>query len=160
MLAKFSCFWLTGFQSYDSSFYGMKAILVVFMMDHMRTADGTPDPMPAAEAREWFHMFTMAAYIFPLLGAVISDAVLGKYATIIYFSVVYCLGHLCLALNETRIGLMSGLALIAVGAGGIKPCVSAHVGDQVREQARHHARGTRQQSIAIEPPPPRSVLCE
>ena len=45
-------------------------------------------------------------------------------------SIVYCAGHLVLAMDETRNGLFWGLALIAVGSGGIKPCVSAHVGDQ------------------------------
>jgi POT family proton-dependent oligopeptide transporter len=43
---------------------------------------------------------------------------------------VYCAGHAALALDETRTGLAAGLTLIAIGAGGIKPCVSAHVGDQ------------------------------
>ena len=46
---------------------------------------------------------------------------------------VYCLGHLALALDETRFGLAVGLSLIAAGSGGIKPCVSAHVGDQFGE---------------------------
>ena len=45
-------------------------------------------------------------------------------------SLVYCAGHAALALDETRTGLAVGLALIAIGSGGIKPCVSAHVGDQ------------------------------
>ncbi|HTL16256.1 MAG TPA: MFS transporter, partial [Patescibacteria group bacterium] len=44
--------------------------------------------------------------------------------------IVYCFGHLALAINHTRIGLTVGLLLIAFGAGGIKPCVSANVGDQ------------------------------
>ena len=64
------------------------------------------------------------------MGAIIADAFLGKYKTIIILSIVYCLGHLALALDETRIGLAVGLTLISIGAGGIKPCVSAHVGDQ------------------------------
>ena len=34
---------------------------------------------------------------------------------------------------ETRTGFMAGLALIAIGSGGIKPCVSAHVGDQFKK---------------------------
>ena len=38
--------------------------------------------------------------------------------------------HLALALDDTRLGLGIGLTLIALGAGGIKPCVSANVGDQ------------------------------
>ena len=58
----------------------------------------------------------------------------GKYRTILLLSLVYCLGHAILACMEwtgdTKILLLLGLVLIAVGSGGIKPCVSAHVGDQ------------------------------
>ncbi len=61
----------------------------------------------------------------------VADRLLGKYATILSLSLVYCLGHLFLALFESNpTGFMAGLVLIAVGSGGIKPCVSAHVGDQ------------------------------
>jgi POT family proton-dependent oligopeptide transporter len=49
---------------------------------------------------------------------------------IIRLSLVYCLGSVVLALDHTRLGLAAGLTLIAIGAGGIKPCVSSHVGDQ------------------------------
>ncbi len=45
-------------------------------------------------------------------------------------SLVYCLGHFALALDATRMGLLMGQGLIAIGAGGIKPCVSSHAGDQ------------------------------
>ena len=112
------------------SYYGMRGILVVFMTRHLLSAGGVPDPMTDAQAREWFHVFAAAVYFFPLLGAVLSDSLLGKYRTILALSVVYCAGHLALAINDTRIGLAVGLTLIAIGSGGIKPCVSAHVGDQ------------------------------
>lgn len=112
------------------SYYGMRAILVVFMTRHLVDAGGNAAPMSDAEAREWFHMFAAAVYFTPLLGAVLSDVLLGKYRTILALSVVYCLGHLALALDDTRFGLATGLTLIAIGSGGIKPCVSAHVGDQ------------------------------
>lgn len=112
------------------SYYGMRAILVVFMTKHLADATGAAAPMGDAEAREWFHAFAAAVYFTPLLGAVLSDVVLGKYRTILALSAVYCAGHLALALDDTRLGLFTGLALIALGSGGIKPCVSAHVGDQ------------------------------
>jgi POT family proton-dependent oligopeptide transporter len=112
------------------SYYGMRAILVVFMTKHLVAADASAAPMTDAEAREWFHVFAAAVYFFPLLGAVLSDFVLGKYRTILLLSLVYCAGHLALALDGTRLGLSVGLTLIAIGSGGIKPCVSAHVGDQ------------------------------
>jgi POT family proton-dependent oligopeptide transporter len=50
---------------------------------------------------------------------------------------VYCIGHFILAMDETRSGLFAGQALIALGAGGIKPCVSAHVGDQFSRHNSH-----------------------
>jgi POT family proton-dependent oligopeptide transporter len=112
------------------SFYGMKAILVVFMTGSLLARDGSRDAMTDEQARFWMHLFVTAAYSFPFLGAILSDAVLGKYRTIIWLSLVYCLGHLALAIDHTRLGLAAGLTLIAMGAGGIKPCVSAHVGDQ------------------------------
>ncbi len=74
-------------------------------------------------AKEWFHLFTAAVYFTPLLGAVLSDVWLGKYRTIVIFSVVYCLGFAALAWDHTRVGLAAGLVLIALGSGIIKPCL-------------------------------------
>lgn len=112
------------------SYYGMRAILVIFMTKFLMNAEGELDLMTDEQAKAWFHGFVTAVYFFPIFGAVLSDAFLGKYRTIMLLSIVYCLGHLTLALDDTRAGLALGLGLIAVGSGGIKPCVSAHVGDQ------------------------------
>ncbi|MCP3691818.1 MAG: MFS transporter, partial [Planctomycetaceae bacterium] len=112
------------------SFYGMKAILVVFMTKYLLDSTGNKDLMGNEQAKGYYHMFTSAVYFTPILGALIADAFWGKYKTILALSVVYCAGHLTLALDETRQGLALGLGLIALGSGGIKPCVSAHVGDQ------------------------------
>ena len=119
------------------SFYGMKTILVVFMTHHLKNAAGDVAPLSAEDAKAAFHTFAASAYFFPLIGAVVSDALLGKYRTIMALSIVYCFGHLALALDETRLGLTVGLTLIAVGSGGIKPCVSAHVGDQFGTKNQH-----------------------
>jgi POT family proton-dependent oligopeptide transporter len=119
------------------SYYGMRAILVVFMTQYLADATGHPDTMPDAEAQAYFHLFVSATYLTPLLGALLADGVLGKYRTIITLSLVYCLGHFALALDDTRTGLLLGQALIALGAGGIKPCVSAHLGDQFNPMNRH-----------------------
>jgi len=112
------------------SFYGMRAILYLFMTTALVTHEGAADLMSEAKAKEWTHLFIAGVYFTPLLGALLADLWLGKYRTIIALSLVYCLGHLALALDNTRSGLVVGLTLIAIGAGGIKPCVSAHVGDQ------------------------------
>lgn len=119
------------------SYYGMNTILFAFMTEHLITRDGSPDMMDSHEAAVWVHTFKMAVYFVPILGAVLADAFWGKYRTIIWLSMVYCLGHLALALDATRLGLMVGLSLIALGSGGIKSCVSAHVGDQFGATNRH-----------------------
>ena len=111
------------------SYYGMKAILAVFMTEYLK--------MTESASNEWFHTFGSAVYLMPILGALLSDIFLGKYRTILYLSIIYCLGHLVLALNESKDGLFWGLTLIAVGSGGIKPCVSAHVGDQFNVHNKH-----------------------
>ncbi len=119
------------------SYYGMRAILVVFMTKYLLGLDGQPAPMSEPVAKSIYHWFTFSAYGLGIVGALISDGWLGKYRTIIFLSLVYCLGHVALSVNETRIGLYAGLALIALGAGGIKPCVSAHVGDQFGDKNKH-----------------------
>ena len=119
------------------SFYGMRTILLVFMTEKLMGASGVKEVMNPEQANTVFHLFVMSAYLFPILGAIIADAWWGKYRTIMVLSVVYCLGHLALAIDETRMGLYAGLSLIAIGSGGIKPCVSAHVGDQFGSMNKH-----------------------
>ncbi|MEM9701599.1 MAG: hypothetical protein AAF907_04055, partial [Planctomycetota bacterium] len=129
------------------SFYGMRAILYVFMTEFLLTAAGEPAFMEQAEARSWGAQFRAVLYFLPLIGGLIADALLGKYLTIMALSVVYCIGHFVLALTlnpevsggiiEPRTGLLIGLFLIALGGGFIKSCVSAHVGDQFGRRNTH-----------------------
>lgn len=112
------------------SFYGMSAILTAFMAHSLKDNSGHPAPMSESDAVATYHLFVSAVYFTPMLGALVADALFGKYRTILYLSMVYCCGHLALSLNSTRLGLAVGLSLIALGAGGVKSCVSANVGDQ------------------------------
>jgi proton-dependent oligopeptide transporter, POT family len=116
------------------SYYGMRSILVIFMTKYLMNRHGQLDVMGDTDAKYWYHLFLASVYICPIIGSIIADAFLGKYMTIISLSIVYCLGHLTLALDTTRLGLAIGLGLIALGSGGIKPCVSAHVGDQFSKE--------------------------
>jgi POT family proton-dependent oligopeptide transporter len=115
----------------------MRAILVVFMTQYLTDASGQPAVLSEQQAQGYFHLFVSAVYIMPLFGALLADALLGKYRTIIGLSLIYCLGHLAMAIDSTLWGLLLGQGLIAIGAGGIKPCVSAHVGDQFGTANRH-----------------------
>ena len=112
------------------SYYGIQAILVIFMTTRMLARDGSPDPMPESEAIAYYHWFVSVSMFLPLIGALLADAFWGKYRTILFLSVLYSLGHAALATDETRVGLAIGLGLIALGAGALKSCVPAMLGDQ------------------------------
>jgi POT family proton-dependent oligopeptide transporter len=114
-------------------YYGMSSILAIYMSKYLFDASGNPE-FTDLQAITWYHIFISACYFFPIIGAFISDVFWGKYRTIYNFSIIYCLGHLILALFNNKIGLFFGLATIAIGSGGIKPCVSAHAGDQFTTQ--------------------------
>ncbi|HXW60085.1 MAG TPA: hypothetical protein VEK06_00965, partial [Myxococcota bacterium] len=112
------------------SYYGMNAILYIYCVSLYLSA-AMPEGMAADRATSTVHLFKTGVYAFPMIGAIVADRFLGKYNTILWLSWVYCLGHLVLSLSEGSVwGLYGGLALIAIGSGGIKPCVSANVGDQ------------------------------
>jgi POT family proton-dependent oligopeptide transporter len=121
------------------SFYGMRNILTVFLVTSL--LQHLPEADRAGAAKHVFHTFVIGVYFFPLLGGWLADRFLGKYHTIFWLSLVYCAGHLCLALFETsRPGFYTGLCLIALGSGGIKPCVAAFVGDQFDQTNKHRAK--------------------
>ncbi|KAG8662993.1 hypothetical protein MANES_01G165000v8 [Manihot esculenta] len=89
-------------------------------------------------------------YTTPLIGAFLADAYLGRYWTIATFSIIYVIGMTLLAMSASVPGLKPkcyakndcdptdgqsaacfvALYLIAVGTGGIKPCVSSYGADQ------------------------------
>ena len=125
------------------SFYGMKGILTIFMTKYLfLLGDTAGDPMARTEAIAMYHDFTSWVYATPVFGALLADIFLGKYRTILSLSIVYCLGHLALALMggpgmSAEHWMLTGLLLIAIGSGGIKPCVSAHVGDQFGKSNGH-----------------------
>ncbi|MBI4402717.1 MAG: POT family MFS transporter [Deltaproteobacteria bacterium] len=111
------------------SFYGMRSILVIYMIQYLSMAQ--------SDAKSVYHLFVSANYFLPLLGAYLADRYWGKYRTIMRLSMVYCLGHAAIAFYDSKYGLFLGLSLIALGAGGIKPCVSANVGDQFSKANEH-----------------------
>lgn len=122
------------------SFYGMRNILVPFLVSSMLLAY-LPADMRDGASKDIFHTFVIGVYFFPLLGGWLSDRFFGKYNTVLWLSLVYCVGHLCLALfEESRSGFYTGLFLIALGSGGIKPLVSAFVGDQFDQTNKGRAK--------------------
>ncbi|XP_050684173.1 peptide transporter family 1-like isoform X2 [Leptidea sinapis] len=113
------------------SYYGMRAILALYIRDKLGYTEHG--------ATIVYHTFTMFAYFFPLIGAMIADGWLGKFRTIFYLSLVYATGSILISLTamppinipKLEFTIIS-LLLIAFGTGGIKPCVSAFGGDQFK----------------------------
>ncbi len=115
------------------SFYGMRSILATFLVMQFFNPHHIAALQTVAEARsnEATHFFVTLAYALPFVGGLVADWFTGKYKIILYISMVYCLGHLFLSMFDTDLSWFRyGLILIAIGAGGIKSCVSANVGDQ------------------------------
>uniref|UniRef100_A0A452RDP4 Solute carrier family 15 member 1 n=1 Tax=Ursus americanus TaxID=9643 RepID=A0A452RDP4_URSAM len=125
------------------SYYGMRALLILYFTRFI----GWDDNLSTAI----YHTFVALCYLTPILGALIADSWLGKFKTIVSLSIVYTIGQAVTAVSSihdltdfdhdgtpdnlsVHIALsMTGLALIALGTGGIKPCVSAFGGDQFEE---------------------------
>ncbi|XP_012874785.1 PREDICTED: solute carrier family 15 member 2 [Dipodomys ordii] len=128
------------------SYYGMKAVLTLYFLYFLHWNEDTSTSV--------YHAFSSLCYFTPILGAAIADSWLGKFKTIIYLSLVYVLGHVFKSLGaipilggktlHTILSLV-GLSLIALGTGGIKPCVAAFGGDQFEE--KHAEERTRYFSV-------------
>uniref|UniRef100_A0A671XKU1 Solute carrier family 15 member 1 n=1 Tax=Sparus aurata TaxID=8175 RepID=A0A671XKU1_SPAAU len=132
------------------SYYGMRAVLVLYFKYFLRWDNDL--------ATSIYHTFVALCYLTPILGAIIADSWLGKFKTIIYLSIVYAIGQVTMAVSaihditdKDRDGTpdnmtfhvamsMVGLFLIALGTGGIKPCVSAFGGDQFSEHQEKQRR--------------------
>lgn len=121
------------------SFYGMRNILTMFLVSSLLVY--LPEADREHAAKDVFHTFVIGVYFFPLLGGWLADRFAGKYHTIFWLSLVYCVGQACLAIFVfNRTGFYIGLGLIALGSGGIKPCVAAFVGDQFDQTNKHRAK--------------------
>ncbi|KAL4217035.1 hypothetical protein ACF0H5_023491 [Mactra antiquata] len=108
------------------SYYGMRAILVIYLTRWLSFGEN--------QATSIFHAFSMLCYGMPLIGAVVADGYLGRYKTILYLSVVYFAGSLILSVTALPppewYGAAVGLFLIACGTGGIKASVAPFGADQ------------------------------
>ncbi|XP_018611259.1 solute carrier family 15 member 2-like [Scleropages formosus] len=123
------------------SYYGMKALLTLYFKNYLHWDKDLSTAI--------YHAFSSLCYFTPVLGAIIADSWLGKFKTIIYLSIVYVIGHVIKSIgaipsvgdNTVHIVLsMAGLVLIALGTGGIKPCVSAFGGDQFEDKHTEERR--------------------
>ncbi|XP_041857835.1 solute carrier family 15 member 1 [Melanotaenia boesemani] len=128
----------------------MRAVLVLYLRYFLR--------WEVDLATSIYHGFVALCYLSPILGAIVADSWLGKFKTIIYLSIVYAIGQVTMAIsaihditdwdrdgipdNRTihKVLALVGLFLIAMGTGGIKPCVAAFGGDQFGDHQEKQRR--------------------
>lgn len=96
------------------------------------------------DATVLYHTFTMLVYFMCIFGGIVSDTWLGKFNTILYLSVVYSIGSVIVSIGaipslniSAQAALYIGLGLIAVGSGGIKPCVSGELFKAIEANISH-----------------------
>lgn len=119
-------------------YYGLRTILVLYLNEKLMFQE--------RESTIIFHVFTVTNYLFCIIGAILADGFIGKFKTIFLLSIVYAAGSSILAVGAieswdlpARWMTFIGLAMIAIGSGGIKPCVSSFGAEQFKrpEQENH-----------------------
>ncbi|KAG8377858.1 hypothetical protein BUALT_Bualt08G0077200 [Buddleja alternifolia] len=135
------------------AFFSIAVNMVAYLVGEMHQSL----PEAATNVTNW----TGAAYVLTLFGAFVADAYLGRFLTIITFSAIYAVGMVLLTLSGSidslrppkctakpcntpatapqTAFLYCALALIALGTGGIKPCVSSFGADQFDESDQYEA---------------------
>ncbi len=107
------------------SYYGMRALLVLFLVNALETGGmGLTDGMAAAI----YGMYTAGVYLFALPGGWMADRLLGKRQAVFIGGIIIAAGHFSLAVPSSSFFFL-GLILIVLGTGLLKPNVSAIVGD-------------------------------
>ena len=105
------------------SFYGMKAMLVLFLTDSHRGGFGWSKPA----ADRLYGLYGFCAYALPLGGGYLADRFIGTHRAMMMGAVIIAMGHFCLALPAVQTFYL-GLVLVVVGTGFFKPNASTMVG--------------------------------
>ena len=107
------------------SYYGMRALLILFMTASVATGGLGFD---TAKAGAIYGTYVALAYLTSLPGGWIADRFLGQRRSTLYGGVVIMLGHMSLAI-PSRVTFYLGLLLVVTGTGLLKPNVSTMVGE-------------------------------
>ncbi len=106
------------------SYYGMRALLILFMVAPIATGGMGMDQKSAAQI---YGNYTMASYMVCILGGYIADNFIGARRAVLIGGFIITAGHYTLALNSTAT-FYGGLILVALGTGLLKPNISTLVG--------------------------------
>ena len=108
------------------SYYGMRAILVLYIISSV--SDKNPGlGWEESDALALYGWYTMLVYVMSIPGGIIADKWLGQKKTVLYGGLLLCAGHGILAVEQMW-AFYTGLILIVLGVGGLKPNISTMVG--------------------------------
>ena len=119
------------------SYYGMRAILVLFLITSL---DEGGWAWTNASALELYATYTFAVYITPIFGGILADKLLGYRKAVLLGALVMTLGHASMAL-ETVNTFYAGLCLLAIGNGLFKPNISSMVGQLYKTEGKEKDSG-------------------
>lgn len=119
------------------SFYGMRAILMVFMVT---SADLGGLGLTQADAAWVYGNYTMACYLLCILGGFAADNFVGARRAVLVGGLIITAGHYTLAMDSLPC-FYAGLGLVALGTGLLKPNISTLVGSLYRDEDRRRDAG-------------------
>ena len=129
--------WMLNVEMWERfSYYGMRAILLYFITDTMAHGGlGLSD----TSGQVVIALYGMAVYLLAIPGGIFADRVIGPWLSTLYGGVVIMAGHICLTI-PTTVTSWTGIVLVAVGTGFIKPNLTTIVGglyddDDIRRDA-------------------------
>ena len=116
------------------SYYGMRAILVLFLISSI---DNEGWGWDRAEALELYALYTGLVYVTPIFGGLIADRLIGYRKAIVAGAFLMTLGHAAMALEVFYdFYLYVGLALLILGNGLFKPNISSIVGQMYKDEGK------------------------
>ena len=117
--------WMLNVEMWERfSYYGMRAILLYFITD---TVAGGGLGLSANSGQVILASYSAAVYLLAIPGGIFADRIIGPWLSTLYGGVVIMAGHICLTIPST-VTSWTGIVLVAVGTGFIKPNLSTIVG--------------------------------
>jgi POT family proton-dependent oligopeptide transporter len=115
------------------SYYGMRALLVLYMTTETMGDDrGAGLGWTNQEALALYGWYTMLVYVMSIPGGMIADKLIGQKKAVLVGAVILCIGHGVLVMTDIW-AFYTGLALVILGVGLLKPNISTMVGGLYKE---------------------------
>jgi len=114
------------------SYYGMRALLVLYMTATSLHENGAGLGWTKQEALALYGWYTMLVYVASIPGGLIADKLIGQKKAVLYGAIVLCIGHGVLAIDAIW-AYYTGLGLVIAGVGLLKPNISTMVGGLYKE---------------------------